>query len=138
MSCDKAAVENTGAIWAADLDDCAQKCLNLIGKKYTLESDEEIQARAKEVVKLLAPEQKYVRGAFSGGTFMDEAMHALIPKTGPIYSNCPLREVLQTYSMRRNTAMQPSPATWAVAVPSVPFRMAGVLTPVSECRWSPD
>ncbi len=108
MSCDKAAVENTGAIWAADLDDCAQKCLNLIGKKYTLESDEEIQARAKEVVKLLAPEQKYVRGAFSGGTFMDEAMHALIPKTGPIYSNCPLREawtLTDSHQSRENTCI---------------------------------
>ena len=34
----------------------------------------------------------YVRGAFSGGTYMDEAMQTLAEKVGPIYSNSPLKE----------------------------------------------
>lgn len=92
MSCDRAAVEKTGAVWARDLDDCAQKCLAMVGKTYELETDEELAAKAAEAVSLLAPEQKYVRGAFSGGTFMDEAMRALIPKVGDVLSNCPLKE----------------------------------------------
>ncbi len=92
MSSDRAAVERTGAIWAADLDDCAQKCLRLIGKDYPLETEAQIRERAAQVVPCLAREQKYVRGAFSGGTFMDEAMHTLVEGIGPVYSNCPLKE----------------------------------------------
>ena len=91
MSCERKAVEQTGAIWASDLDDCAVKCLSLIGKEYRLDTDEEISRRAADAVKLLAPCQKYVRGAFSGGTFMDEAMRALIPKVGDVTSNLPLK-----------------------------------------------
>lgn len=91
MSCDRAAVEGAGAIWARDLDDCAQKCLALAGRTCRLDTCEEIAARAAQAAALLAPEQKYVRGAFSGGTFMDEAMHALIPKVGAVYSNIALR-----------------------------------------------
>lgn len=91
MSCDRETVERTGAIWAKDLDDCAQKCLALAGKSCPLDTDEQIRSRAAQAVEKLAAEQKYVRGAFSGGTFMDEAMHALIPKVGPVYSNLPLQ-----------------------------------------------
>ncbi len=91
MSCDRETVEKAGAIWASDLDDCAVKCLSLIGKEYRLDTDEEISHRAADAAKLLAPCQKYVRGAFSGGTFMDEAMRALIPMVGDVYSNLPLK-----------------------------------------------
>lgn len=108
MNCDKATVEETGAIWAADLDDCAQKCLSLIGKNFAQETDDEIQKRARLAVDLLAPKQKYVRGAFSGGTFMDEAMHALVPKVGTVYSNCPLQETWaldDVHQSRENTCI---------------------------------
>lgn len=91
MSCDQATVEGAGAIWARDLDDCAQKCLALAGLSWPLDTDEQIRARAEETAARLAKEQKYLRGAFSGGTFMDEAMHALVPKLGEVYSNIPLR-----------------------------------------------
>lgn len=91
MSCDQATVESTGAIWAKDLDDCAQKCLALVGRSYPLDTEEEIRARASKAAALLAPQQKYVRGAFSGGTYMDEAMHALLEKVDAVYSNLPLR-----------------------------------------------
>lgn len=39
----------------------------------------------------LHPEQRYVRGLFSGGTLCDEAMILLSARLGPIYSNIPLR-----------------------------------------------
>lgn len=39
----------------------------------------------------LHPEQRYVRGLFSGGTLCDEAMLLLSARLGPIYSNIPLR-----------------------------------------------
>ena len=83
-----ARLEPTGVL-AADLDDCGRKCLALVGKRYPLESDAELAALAGEQVKLLAKEQKYVRGAFSGGTYMDEAMQTLVPKIGKVYSNKP-------------------------------------------------
>ena len=92
MGCERALIEATGAIWAQNLDDCAQKCLALVGGEYPLESDAELAQRAAEAAKLLAREQKYLRGAFSGGTYMDEAMQTLAPKLGPVYSNSPLKE----------------------------------------------
>lgn len=91
MGCSRAQIEAAGGIYAANLDDCAQQCLALVGKRYPLASDEELAALADEQVRLLAPEQKYVRGAFSGGTYMDEAMETLAPKIGKIWSNKPLR-----------------------------------------------
>lgn len=39
----------------------------------------------------LKPEQRYVRGIFSGGTLCDEAMLLLSAGVGPVYSNIPLR-----------------------------------------------
>ena len=90
MSVPKEKVEATGAIWAENLDDCAVKCLGLIGKTWPAETQEEITQLADQAALKLAPCQKYVRGAFSGGTFMDEAMRAMLPKTGTMYSNCPL------------------------------------------------
>ncbi len=48
MSCDRATVEGAGAIWACDLDDCAQKCLALTGQTYRLDTDGEIAARAAQ------------------------------------------------------------------------------------------
>lgn len=92
MGCERELIEETGAVWAANLDDCAQKCLALVGKRYPLESDGELASMAAQAVKLLAKEQKYVRGAFSGGTYMDEAMQALVPKVGAVWSNSPLKE----------------------------------------------
>ena len=63
----------------------------MLGKHYPLESDDELAALAAQQAQLLGREQKYVRGAFSGGTYMDEAMQTLAPKIGKVYSNKPLR-----------------------------------------------
>ncbi|MFE5429182.1 acyl-CoA synthetase FdrA [Peribacillus simplex] len=41
----------------------------------------------EEVRTKLKPEQKYIRGLFSGGTLCDEAMHAALDKFEKIYSN---------------------------------------------------
>ncbi|MBQ0125319.1 MAG: FdrA family protein, partial [Clostridiales bacterium] len=78
-------------IYAADLDDCALKSLKLIGTDYRLATEDELSAIAAEEAKKLAPEQKYVRGLFSGGTYMDEASPAMTRRVGAVYSNCPLR-----------------------------------------------
>lgn len=108
MGCSRAQIEEAGGIYAANLDDCAQQCLALIGKRYPLASDEELAALAAEQARLLAPEQKYLRGAFSGGTYMDEAMEALTPKIGSIWSNKPLRpdwQLPDSQQSRENTCI---------------------------------
>ena len=92
MGCERQLIEDAGAVWASNLDDCAQKCLALVGKSYRLEDDKELAAMAADAATRLGQAQKYVRGAFSGGTYMDEAMQALAPKIGPVWSNCPLKE----------------------------------------------
>lgn len=101
-------VEAAGAIWAENLDDCAQKALSLIGKEYSLPSDEDITKLALEAVAGMSPDQKYVRGAFNGGTYCDEAMRIMQEKIGGIFSNCPLSPELMlkdSYHSTENTCI---------------------------------
>ena len=91
MGCDRETVEATGAIWAENLDDCGQKCLQLIGKEYPLPTIKDLEPLAEEAAKKLAPGQKYLTALYSGGTYMDEAMRAAAPLVGPVYSNSPTK-----------------------------------------------
>lgn len=95
MGSERERVEASGAIWARDLDDCAVKALALIGRECGLETDEQLHKLAAAAAEGMAPEQKYVRGAFSGGTYMDEAMQVLEGELGGIWSNAPLRPELK-------------------------------------------
>lgn len=95
MDCTREQIEPLGAIWAGSLDDCAMRCMELVGKTYPLETDEALLRMAAEAAAQMNDAQKYVRGAFSGGTYMDEAMHTMEPIIGDIFSNCPLREELR-------------------------------------------
>ncbi len=90
MGCDRETVESAGAIWAENLDDCGQKCLQLIGKNYALPDINELSAIADKAAARLAPQQKYMTALYSGGTYMDEAMRAASPLIGSIYSNSPI------------------------------------------------
>ncbi len=90
MGCTPKQIEDAGGIFAANLDDCAQKALAIMGKKYDLETPEHLQKMAEEAVEGMNPKQKYLRGMYTGGTYMDEAMRAMIPVIGPIRSNAPL------------------------------------------------
>lgn len=90
MGCEREIVEATGSVWAENLDDCGVKALKLIGVDYDLGSEEELDAIAAKAIEGMAPEQKYLRGGYSGGTYMDEAMHAMYDEIGDVWSNCPL------------------------------------------------
>ncbi len=90
MGCTPKQIEDVGGIFAANLDDCAQKALALIGKTYELETAEDIAKAAEKAVEGMSPKQKYLRGMYTGGTYMDEAMRAMIPVIGPVRSNAPL------------------------------------------------
>ena len=91
MGCDRETIEETGAIWAGNLDDCALRALELIGNPYQLDSLEELKEIAKQAVQGMAPEQKYLRGAYTGGTYLDEAVRVMWDAAGGIWSNAPLR-----------------------------------------------
>lgn len=108
MGCERKIVEATGAVYAKDLDDCGIRALKLIGMDYSLGTEEELDEIAKEAVEGMAPEQKYVRGAYSGGTYMDEAMHAMYDEIGDVWSNCPLNPEYQlkdSYQSVENTVI---------------------------------
>ncbi|MBQ6756019.1 MAG: FdrA family protein [Oscillospiraceae bacterium] len=90
MGCDREAIEATGSVWAENLDDCALRALELIHSDYSLGSIDELKETAKEAVKGMAPEQKYLRGAYTGGTYLDEAMRTMWDAAGGIWSNAPL------------------------------------------------
>lgn len=100
MGADRSKVESSGALWADDLDSCAQQALSLIGKKIEFDSDEELDKIALEAVKGMSPEQKYVRGIYCGGTYCDEVMKTMLPVIGGIHSNCPLSPELKLEDSR--------------------------------------
>lgn len=108
MGCDRTEVEASGAIYASSLDDCAIQCLKLIGIHYPLATEEELMELAAEEVKKYAPEQKYLRGLYTGGTYMDEAAGAMIPRIGTIWSNCPIQpewKLEDSYVSRENSCV---------------------------------
>ncbi len=62
----------------------------------------DIWAAIHEARAALTPDQRYVRGLFSGGTLCDEAMTLLSAQLGPIYSNIPLRPDWRLSDPRRS------------------------------------
>ncbi|MGH0051866.1 MAG: hypothetical protein ACQ5SW_00560 [Sphaerochaetaceae bacterium] len=102
MGCSQEEIEASGAIWASNLEDAAQKALALIGKKLDLGSEEDLMELAAESVAGMSEEQKYVRGAFLGGTYCDEAMRVMQEKIGDIYSNAPLSPELRLADSRKS------------------------------------
>ncbi|NCB71150.1 MAG: FdrA family protein [Clostridia bacterium] len=92
MGCNKEEIEKTGAIWTESLDECAEKALGIEHISFHFESDHELKKIADEAVLGLGANQKYIRGAYSGGTYMDEAMRVMWNATGGIWSNAPLTE----------------------------------------------
>lgn len=108
MGCEREIVEATGSVWAENLDDCGMKALKLIGVDYDLGSEEELVEIAKEAIVGMSKEQKYLRGGYSGGTYMDEAMHAMYDEIGDVWSNCPLNKDYQladSYKSVENTVI---------------------------------
>ena len=51
----------------------------------------EAEAAIQAARAALHPEQRFLRGLFSGGTLCDEAMTLMSARLGPLYSNIPLR-----------------------------------------------
>ena len=63
----------------------------------------DLEARAVELEKRLKPEQKYLRGLFSGGTLATEALIVWQEIVGDVYSNVALRPALQLQDAAQST-----------------------------------
>ncbi len=85
---DEEKVKQAGGHFAKMSKEAALKAVLLAGA-----DESKINKRAlnipliEEVRTKLTPEQKYIRGLFSGGTLCDEAMHAAMEKFDNVYSN---------------------------------------------------
>ncbi len=108
MGCDRAQIEACGGIYAANLDDCADKALSLIGKTFQPETEEELEKLAQTAVDGMKSSQKYLRGMYTGGTYMDEAMRTMEKVIGPVWSNAPLAsqyKLEDSYKSLENTCV---------------------------------
>jgi len=90
-------VADTGATPAATLADAAGEAVRLVtGQAPDLMLQAaEIERLAAEEAGRFGPQQKYIRGLFSGGTLCYEAMLILKDNLGNIYSNIPLQPELR-------------------------------------------
>lgn len=92
---DRALIEKYGAYACSSLEDAARKAVALVRNEEPVDFEgfslpmEEIYSIVDSEVGKLAPEQKYFRGFFTGGTLADETMK-LLGKDVEIYSNIPL------------------------------------------------
>lgn len=96
LGADESELRNYGISFAVTLEEAALKAVAL-SKNLELstvdarihEEELSIQQLANEITKKLKPNQKYLRGLFSGGTFCAEAQIILQDSVRDIYSNAP-------------------------------------------------
>ncbi|MFD0067315.1 acyl-CoA synthetase FdrA [Streptomyces sp. NPDC056690] len=94
-------VTAAGGHFAASTQDAALQAVRL-GVDAHAAVDELAAKQVDEVCARLAPEQRYVRGLFCGGTLCDESMYALLEVSDNVWSN------IQKDPGRRLTAGSPS------------------------------
>jgi len=99
-------ISKSGAIYAQTLEETALLAVaHLKGEPYIQKNfivrEVDLQRVLKGETKKMAPEQKYIRGLYSGGTLCDEAMFILKDLVGEVYSNIPLNPELKLKDMSR-------------------------------------
>ncbi|MET7513053.1 acyl-CoA synthetase FdrA [Streptomyces sp. NPDC005480] len=95
------AVTAAGGHFAASTQDAALQAVRLGFDSHAV-VEELAGKQVDEVCARLAPEQRYVRGLFCGGTLCDESMYALLEVSDNVWSN------IQKDPERRLTAGSPS------------------------------
>ncbi|MFF1356255.1 acyl-CoA synthetase FdrA [Streptomyces sp. NPDC058297] len=95
------AVTAAGGHFAASTQDAALQAVRL-GVDAHAAVEEPAAKQVDEACARLAPEQRYVRGLFCGGTLCDESMYALLEVSDNVWSN------IQKDPDRRLTAGSPS------------------------------
>lgn len=88
-------IKESGAYPCFTLEDAAYKAVALAKGEDVKDFEgfsisEEVNKIVEEEVSKLDPEQKYLRGLYTGGTLADEAMNMLSKQIDGIYSNIPL------------------------------------------------
>lgn len=91
----KEEILKSGAVYAHNLEAAAREALSHIGITLENLNYDKVNEIADTYAGMMLKEQKYVRGLFCGGTFVEEAMVAMSDDIGDIYSNAPLREDLK-------------------------------------------
>jgi FdrA protein len=90
---DTAPAASAGAIPARTLQEAAYLAAQVSGSPTSEAMEQEaadLKAQAEELKRLLGPEQRYLRGLFSGGTLVAEALVVWQDILGDVYSNVPL------------------------------------------------
>lgn len=95
MGCGQEEIVKSGAVYAHNLEAAAREALGLAGIDLKQADMKQIKVLADRHAAAMSKEQKYIRGLFCGGTFVEEAMVAMQGDVGDIYSNAPLREDLR-------------------------------------------
>lgn len=93
-------IEEAGLIPAATLEEAALKAIAIQEGREPKSiifaaSPDEVKRIAEEEYKKLRPEQRYIRGIYSGGTLCYEAMLIMRDLVGDVYSNTPLKPNLK-------------------------------------------
>lgn len=88
LGADPEQVNAYGIIYASDLEEGAKTILELTGIKPDYSTHLDIEKIAKEVVKKLNKEQKYLRALFTGGTFCSETQ-IILKDLKDVFSNTP-------------------------------------------------
>lgn len=88
---------------AATIDDAVNLAIDLSGSKVgSIEMPSEIQDWVTREKTGWAPEQKYLRGLFAGGTFCYQSQQILQSSGLPVYSNAPLDKNFQLADPNRS------------------------------------
>jgi FdrA protein len=97
LGADAARIEERGLAAASTLEEAA-----VIAAGLDLGKEVELPEGAEAELPELRPEQRYVRGLFSGGTFCYEALLILREIVGEVYSNTPLEKSLRLPELDRS------------------------------------
>jgi FdrA protein len=100
-------IDEAGLIPAITLEDAAAKAIALQRgekpKRTVFSADlDEIRSVAKKEYEKLKPDQRYIRGLYSGGTFCSEGMLIVQELVGDIHSNIPLKPELKLEDSNRS------------------------------------
>ena len=84
--------------WADTLQEAALAAASLaqgddaaVIKPQLAQQTQALQAQARQLISTLNPQQKYLRGLFSGGTLCEEAIRIWSEQVGAVWSNAPLQ-----------------------------------------------
>jgi hypothetical protein len=106
IGADKTAIREAGAIPASTLEEASLKAVAILRGEQYKKTDFSISERDLTVLlhkekSRMKPNQKYVRGLYSGGALCDEALAIMSETLGGVFSNIPLKPELKLEDLSR-------------------------------------